>query len=381
MSKLRFTFFNDFNPLIKGNIYGIISALFYSITPLFIFFFLDNIFITIIYSILLIIWQEFISWIFIIVIYKYQKITFFLNKKYSLYWIIINFYIWIWIEIKFFFKFFLQKIKNKDIWILGIIGIISGPFSMILILLSEILLNKNATLSNILINTSPIYCLLITKSIFKEKISNFEIFSLFLIFFCIIGMIIQYSILESITTKKIIGIILAILTAILFAIEGLLSDYWMHNNMHIYQFNDQKIVLIKSFFSWTTMLFLILPLILTINYKLNIYDWQNIKLYINNFHKKILLILISSIIFAIGRFLFFKSINLTNSVYGLMTQFTMLLWTPILQWLFNKFFPKINIEIIKWYYWLWTILILFGLLLLIFNKQIYYLLKQYLKTK
>lgn len=348
---------------------GISSAIFYSLAPLFIFFFDDNP-LVILYPIFIATIQELMSFIVVSIRNGFEKWK--AIQKQEIIWLnftlIAPFFYALFVGIALSITDIFNKLKKLQVWILALVGVLAGPFTMALLMITALFLN-DGTIGNIILNTAPIYCMILSHFILKQKINRVGLVSLIITSLFTFGMLINYFFIQpNITWKSIVGVCLAFIGAFIYAFESLISDYFLHNNK--IKLTNYEIVSVKSFISFWAMLIIALPIATTIDKQPWYSGWAMFKTSFDSYHWIALLIYASGIIMGLGRLIYFRTIQLSSGTYALATQLTMLIWTPVLQILGNLLIPRINTEDLPWFYWLWTGLILIGLVLMTFNEEI-----------
>lgn len=349
---------------------GISSAVFYSLTPLFIFFFDDNP-LTILYPIFIATIQELMSFIVVLMrngIEKWKT----MQQRLVIFWLnftlIIPLLYFIFVGISITIVNIIDKLKNLQVWILALVGVLAGPFTMALLMITALFLN-DGTIGNIILNTAPIYCMILSHFILKQKINRVGLVSLIITSLFTFGMLLNYFFFQpNIGWKSILGICLAFIGALIYAFESLISDYFLHN--HKIKLTNYEIVSVKSFISFWAMLIIALPVATTIDKQPWYSGWTLFTTSFDSYGWIALLIYVSGIIMGLARLIYFRAIQLSSGTYALATQLTMLIWTPVLQILGNLLIPRIHTEDLPWFYWLWSGLILIGLFLMTFNEEI-----------
>lgn len=371
---------NKNNLILAGGL-GISSAVFYSLSPLFIFFFDDNP-LVILYPIFIATIQELMSFILVSIrngLEEWKAI-----QKQEIIWLnftlIVPFFYALGVGIYSTIVDIFSKLKKLQVWIVALVGVLAGPFTMALLMITSLFLN-DGTIGNIILNTAPIYCMILSHFILKQKINRVGLVALIITTLFTFGMLINYFFFEpDVTWKSIVGVCLAFIGALIYAFESLVSDYFLHNKK--VKLTNYEIVSVKSFVSFWAMLIIALPIAAAIEHQTWYSGWTMFKTTFDSYKWIALLIYASGIIMGLGRLIYFKTIQLSSGTYALATQLTMLIWTPVLQILGNLLIPRINTAKLPWFYWLWTALILIGLALMTFNEDINaWFLKQQRKTK
>lgn len=357
--------------------FGITSAMFYSLTPLFVFFFADNS-AKIIYAVFLATIQELMSFLLVGLVTGFKQWKAIQSSK--TYWmnytLIIPFGYMIGVGSYSIVLNLIDKLKNIRVWILAGTGVLAGPISMALLMISVLFLN-DGTLSNVILNTAPIYCMLLTRFILKNKINHVALVGIIITSLLTFGMVFNYFFMRAtIDWRAIVGVTLSFIAALAYAFEGLVSDYFLHSNK--IQLTNYEVVTIKSFVSFWVMLIIALPVASLIDIKPFYSGWEVFKTSFDSYGWQALLVYLSGILMGTGRLWFFKTVKLSSGTYALATQLTMLIWTPVFQILGNALIPGISTENLAWYYWLWSGLILVGLIIVTFNENIN---QWYLKRK
>ncbi|MDQ7982716.1 MAG: DMT family transporter [Spiroplasma sp.] len=347
---------------------GISSAIFYSLTPLFVFFFADNP-LTILYPIFIATIQELMSFIVVAITIGFQKWK--EIQKPAIYWlnytIIIPIIYFIIMGISLAIKNLIIKLQNFQVWIVALVGVLAGPISMGLLMIAALFLN-DGTIGNIILNTAPIYCMILSHFILKQKINRVGLSALIITTLFTFGMLLNYFFYETINWKAIVGVCLAFIAALMYAFESSISDYIFHHKK--IKLTNYEVVSVKSFISFWVMLIIALPIAATIDVQPWYDGWTLFKTSFNLYGALALLIYVSGLVMGFGRLIYFRTIQLSTGTYALATQLTMLIWTPALQILGNLLIPKINTQDLPWFYWLWSCLILVGLFLMTFNEEI-----------
>lgn len=364
------------NFLMAGGI-GVLAAMFYSITPLFVFFFKGS-GMNEIYAIFLATIQELMSFVLVAVAVGFQKWKDKMDQynkwwSYTLivpagYMVVMGFYSSI-INI-------VNKLRHAQVWIMSLVGLLAGPISMALLMVSALYLN-DGTLGNIILNTAPIYCMILSRFILKDKINKTALVGIIITSLFTFGMLFNYFFIHrTYNVKLILGVCLSFIAALCYAFEGLVSDYFLHNDK--ISLTNYEVVMIKSFVSFWVMLIVALPIISVIKSQPAYTGWEIFKTSFEKFGWVAILAYLSGLIMGTGRLLFFKTVHLSTGTYALATQLTMLIWTPVLQIIGNALIPKIETDPLAWYYWVWSAAILLSLTLVTFNQQIN---KWYLQKK
>lgn len=363
----------DKKQLFQGNFFGIIAAIGYSLAPLLIIFIASGVLNTFV----LVTMQEFISWILILL----------LSKK----------------TVKNFFKDIFTVSKTKLGIIVIICGLLGGPIGQILYVLSIYFAAQMSATATVLVNLAPIFVALLSRLFLKEKLSFIAWAGLILATFAVVGLL-TFQIINQLSNSQtnsngsiylvLVAISLSLSTAVLYAIESTVMHYAM--NKAKTPITDDEVVAIKAFTSSLVMLIFILPIASWIKGGYGYEGWQQFKILTDYYWISGILILFSSILNGGARILYFQSVKILNGSYGMTTQLSMLLWTPIssmLIWMIY-YFSNYNFGIIQnplleqnikdlwnsaleWQYYLFIIPILLGLWMIIFDWHI----SKYLKKQ
>lgn len=348
---------------------GVLGAIFYSLTPLFVFFFKGSQIETI-YAIFLATIQELMSFVLVAIIIGFQKWKEQLDQKnkWMNYTVIIPGGYIVFMGLYSATRNVINKLRHAQIWIMSLVGLLAGPISMALLMISALYLN-DGTLGNIILNTAPIYCMILSRFILKDKINKTALVGIIITSLFTFGMLFNYFFIRSeYNWKLIMGVCLSFVAALCYAFEGLVSDYFLHNDK--VSLNNEEVVIIKSFFSFWVMLIIALPVISVIDTQPAYTGWKLFKTSFDEFGWVAILAYLSGIVMGTGRLCFFKTVHLSTGTYALATQLTMLIWTPVLQIIGNALIPKIETDPLAWYYWVWSGAILLSLTLVTFNQQI-----------
>lgn len=350
--------------------FGISAAMFYSITPLFVFFFAEASLRTT-YAIFLATIQELMSFLLVglaVGFYKWRDIQ---TKKITWmnYTLILPFGYMLGMGIYSNFLDLIDKLKNIRVWLMAAVGLMAGPVAMSLLMISALYMN-DGTLNNVILNTSPIYCMVLSRFFLKQKINKVGLIGISITSILTFGMLFNYFFIQpEINWKLILGVILAFIAALAYAFEGTVSDYFLHNKK-LYLTN-YEIVTVKSFVSFWIMLLIGLPIASAIDKEPLYNGWKTFKTSFDEFGWQGILIYLSGLTMGTGRMFYFHTVKLASGTYALATQLTMLIWTPIFQTLGNLWIPGIQTDKLHWFYWLWAALILVSLIIVTFNVQIY----------
>ncbi|MBE4704040.1 hypothetical protein [Spiroplasma platyhelix] len=367
------------NFLIAGG-FGISAAMFYSLTPLFVFFFASSS-LPITYAIFLATIQEFMSFILVGIVigfYHWKEIqtpkTYWMN-----YTLLIPFGYMFGVGIYSNFLDLINKLKNGRVWIMAAVGVLAGPISMSLLMIAALYLN-DGTLNNVILNTAPIYCMILSRFVLKDKINNVGLIGIIITSLLTFGMLFNFFFIkDTIDWKAILGVGLSFIAALAYAIEGTVSDYFLHNNkLHL---TNYEIVTVKSFVSFWIMLIIALPVASAIDSQPLYNGWTIFKTSFDAYGWQALLVYASGITMGTGRLLYFETVKLASGTYALATQLTMLIWTPVFQILGNLWIPEIHTDRLQWFYWLWAGLILLSLFIVTFNEDIYSWYLKHVKSK
>lgn len=370
---------NNNNFLIAGGI-GVTSAMFYSITPLFVFFFASTA-LPITYAIFLATIQEFMSFILVGTVIGFNKWRAIQTPKirWMNYTLILPAGYMLGMGIYLNVLDLMSKLKNARVWIMAATGLLAGPISMALLMISALYMN-DGTLNNVILNTAPIYCMILSRFFLKDKINNVGLIGIIITSLLTFGMLFNYFFMkDTIDWKLITGVILAFIAALAYAMEGTVSDYFLHNNK--LKLTNYEIVSVKSFVSFWIMLIVALPIASAIDKQPFYNGWTVFKTSFDLYGALALLVYLSGITMGTGRLLYFETVKLASGTYALATQLTMLIWTPVFQILGNLWIPEIHTDRLAWYYWLWASLILVSLAVVTFNEKIYNWYLQHRKNK
>lgn len=370
---------NNNNILIGGGL-GVTAAMFYSITPLFVFFFASTA-LPITYAIFLATIQELMSFILVGIVigfYHWKEIQT-PKIRWMNYTLLLPFGYMFGVGIYSNTLDLFSKLKNSRVWIMAATGLLAGPVSMSLLMISALYMN-DGTLNNVILNTAPIYCMILSRFFLKQKINNVGLIGIIITSLLTFGMLFNYFFMkDTINWKLIIGVILAFIAALFYAMEGTVSDYFLHNKK--LNLTNYEIVTVKSFISFWIMLIVALPIGAAIDKQPFYTGWEVFKTSFDLHGALALLIYLSGITMGTGRLLYFETVKLVSGTYALATQLTMLLWTPILQILGNLWIPEIHTDQLAWYYWFWASLILVSLIFVTFNNHIYDWYLKHVKSK
>lgn len=356
------------NFLLAGG-FGVGAAMFYSITPLFVFFFADAT-MKITYAIFLATTQELMSFLLVSIVVGFYKWRDMQTKKnnWMNYTLIIPFGYMFGVGIYSNILDLFSKLKNLRVWIMTAVGLMAGPISMSLLMISALYMN-DGTLNNVILNTSPIYCMILSRFILKEKINKVGLVGVIITSLLTFGMLFNYFFIQpDINWKLILGVILSFIAALAYAFEGTVSDYFLHSKK--IQLTNYEIVTIKSFVGFWVMLLIALPVASAIDKEPLYRGWTLFKVSFDVFGWEALLVYLSGLTMGTGRMLYFHTVKLASGTYALATQLTMLIWTPIFQILGNLWIPEIHTDRLHWFYWLWAGLILISLIIVTFNEHI-----------
>ncbi|WP_381414906.1 hypothetical protein NPX79_02700 [Spiroplasma endosymbiont of Anurida maritima] len=374
------------NKTIFGGFLGITSAICYSIIPFLLFFIKKNSSISASELILVLIFSnylnELISWICLSYICNFSNI-----RKKTLNISKTSFIIGLWFHWAFFsvftgLSYTLKSILKKDILLMMVIGILSGPVAMILIMFSSSYLLPNSnTLPNVLLNISPLFAYIGTKVIFKDKISLVSKIGIFITIGSVFIMSITYIFLSNfILWKLILAIILSTFAGLTYGLTALINDYLLHKEKQTINSND--IILLKTGFSFIVGLVIFLPAASSVMGKNITYLWNgHYNFLIKNFGTYYYL-LISGLVIVGARLFWFNCSQVLDSNLSAAVLLSSLLWTPLLQIILSKIFPSLNLGEVKWFYWIFAVMIMAGLTIQIFHKKITKFLKiYYLKSR
>lgn len=361
--------FKKNNAFLTASGFGVSAAMFYSITPLFVFFFADSS-MKITFAIFLATIQELMSFLLVGIVIGFQKWKAIQSKK--TYWmnytLLIPLGYMLGMGIYSNIVDLMIKLRNIRVWIMAAVGLLAGPISMALLMIAALYLN-DGTLGNVILNTSPIYCMILSRFILKERINRVGLIGVVITSLLTFGMVFNYFFIQpAINWKLITGVILSFIAALAYAAEGTVSDYFLHSNK--LTLSNYEVVTVKSFVSFWIMLIIALPVAAVIDKQPFYTGWETFKISFDVYGWEALLVYLSGITMGTGRLLYFETVKLASGTYALATQLTMLIWTPVFQVLGNLLIPEIHTDQLAWYYWLWAGLILISLTGVTFNEQI-----------
>ncbi|WP_381414985.1 hypothetical protein NPX79_03120 [Spiroplasma endosymbiont of Anurida maritima] len=368
--------------IIFGNFFGISAGFFYSLSPLFIFFFTVDPSTAFIFAFIIAIFQEFMSWILTVFLYGFEKGIKRFKEKDKLFVILI--FSGIGILIFAFIYGIIKSIKDlvgnmryKSSWIMMFVGLLSGPISMAFLMVAIPFLNNSSELSNSILNTAPIYCLLAARILFKDKLTNVSLVAILFTTLFTVGMILNYIFVSDINiTNLFIGMALGLAGALLYALEGVVGDYLI-NTKKVHALTTKELITLKGFTGTILMLVIVTPLASLIDGQNITFGWNVLGKTFGSKPVEVIMLFLAGMANAVARVFFYKSVKKTNGTFTLSALLTMLLWTPILQMIGNAFLSDINISAIPWFYWIWATLIFAGLTVLTFSSYI----QKYLDSK
>ncbi|AHF57995.1 DMT family transporter [Spiroplasma eriocheiris] len=358
--------------MFAASIFGVTSAIFYSLTPLFVFFFAGDNSTKITYAIFLATIQELMSFLLVAFATGFLEWKSLIHNNHKFknltYTLVLPFGYMCGVGLYSSIKNLILKLKHLRVWIMAGVGLLAGPISMALLMIAALFLN-DGTLGNVILNTAPIYCMIISRVVLKEKINRFGLVGILITTLFTFGMLFNYFFMkEQINWKLIAGVLLSFVAALCYAFEGTISDYFLHSNK--IQLSNYEVVSVKSFISFWTMLIIALPIASAIDNQPGYQGWVVFKSSFDLYGWQAILVYVSGIVMGTGRLMYFETVKLSNGTYALATQLTMLIWTPVLQILGNTFISEINVDKLQWYYWVWSALILLGLVIITFNENL-----------
>ncbi len=255
---------------------------------------------------------------------------------------------------------FLKLLRHKETWLIVLYGFLGGPVAMVFFQLSVLLTinhqgGTDGTVPGLLLNLNVILAVIGSDIFFRSRQSKYTWTALSISTCLILGMSIHFSIKEGLAWSSIGGMCLSLMTAGFYAMEALGMSHLMSSSK--IKFTNHETVSIKTSSSAILMLLLGTPIAAVFSHQSFL---DGYKIFANfQYYDYSLIVIAGGIIMGSSRILYYACLAMSGPTYTTSTQLLMFFWTPIFQYIFIAVNVPNKISEPTWYYWVYVIPIVF----------------------
>ncbi|UZQ30073.1 MAG: hypothetical protein OHM56_00470 [Spiroplasma phoeniceum] len=255
---------------------------------------------------------------------------------------------------------FLKLLRHKETWLIVLYGFLGGPLAMVFFQLSVLLTinhqgGTDGTVPGLLLNLNVILAAIGSAIFFRPRQSKYTWTALAISKCLILVMSIHFAIEEGLALSSIGGMCLALVTAGFYAMEAVGMSHLM--SFSKIKFTNHETVSIKTSSSAILMLLLGTPIASFFSHQSFL---DGYKIFANfQYYDYALIVLAGGIIMGISRMLYYSCLAMSGPTYTTSTQLLMFFWTPIFQYIFIAVNVPNKISEPTWYYWVYVIPIVF----------------------
>ncbi|WP_338955597.1 hypothetical protein [Spiroplasma endosymbiont of Polydrusus cervinus] len=265
------------------------------------------------------------------------------------------FVIFIFYKPKIFINFF-KLLRHKETWLVVLYGFLGGPVAMVFFQLSVLLTITNhdgtdGTVPGLLLNLNVILAAVGSAIFFRARQSKYTWTALAISTFLIIGMSIHFALEESLDWSSIGGMCLALVTTAFYAMEVVGMSHLMSSSK--IKFSNHETVSIKTGSSTLLMLLLGTPIAAVFSHQSFV---DGYKVFANfQYYDYALIFIAGGLIMGSSRILYYACLAMAGATYTTSTQLLMLFWTPIFQYIFIAANDTNEVAPPTWYYWIYVV--------------------------
>ncbi|GAA6238654.1 MAG: hypothetical protein SPLM_07700 [Spiroplasma phoeniceum] len=255
---------------------------------------------------------------------------------------------------------FLKLLRHKETCLIVLYGFLGGPVAMVFFQLSVLLTinhqdGTDGTVPGLLLNLNVILAAIGSAIFFRARQSKYTWTALAISTCLILGMSIHFAIEEGLAWSSIGGMCLALVTAGFYAMEALGMSHLMSSSK--IKFTNHETVSIKTSSSAILMLLLGTPIAAVFSHQSFL---DGYKIFANfQYYDYALIVLAGGIIMGSSRMLYYACLAMSGPTYTTSTQLLMFFWTPIFQYFFIAVNVPNKISEPTWYYLVYVIPIVF----------------------